>query len=44
MRYRMLIENNKTRIIPVCPDCGSPLNPQEGCFMCLVCGFALCGI
>ncbi len=26
-----------------CPDCGGPLIHQEGCNICLVCGFTKCG-
>jgi ribonucleoside-diphosphate reductase alpha chain len=26
-----------------CPDCGGPLIYQEGCNICLACGFTKCG-
>jgi len=25
-----------------CPECGSLLIPEAGCFYCKVCGFSLC--
>ncbi|MDO8654978.1 MAG: adenosylcobalamin-dependent ribonucleoside-diphosphate reductase, partial [bacterium] len=28
--------------MPGCPDCGAPLNMQEGCISCKMCGFSRC--
>ncbi|SDN49558.1 ribonucleoside-diphosphate reductase class II [Desulfonauticus submarinus] len=28
---------------PVCPECGAALTFQEGCFLCLECGYTKCG-
>lgn len=27
---------------PKCPECHAPLNPQEGCLVCLSCGYSKC--
>jgi len=29
---------------PACPDCGAPLVPQGGCWICPACGFEACGV
>ena len=28
--------------MPGCPDCGAPLDMQEGCINCTMCGFSRC--
>ncbi len=32
----------KTNMVGVCPDCGSPLNHEEGCLKCHGCGYSRC--
>lgn len=34
--------NNKSNMVGVCPDCGSPLMHEEGCLKCYGCGFSKC--
>ena len=32
-----------TQVVGQCPECGGPLIYQEGCNICLDCGFTKCG-
>ncbi|MFH1249080.1 MAG: vitamin B12-dependent ribonucleotide reductase [archaeon] len=34
--------NNPGNVVGVCPDCHSPLQHEEGCVKCLVCGYSKC--
>lgn len=27
----------------MCPECGSRMIPQEGCYICMSCGYSSCG-
>ncbi len=30
------------RVVATCPECGSTMEPEEGCFICRACGFSKC--
>lgn len=39
---RALRPSERTNMVGVCPDCGSPLMHEEGCLKCYGCGFSKC--
>lgn len=36
-------KKEKTPVVNECPDCGSILIYQEGCYHCPFCGYGRCG-
>jgi len=35
-------DSSRTRA-DVCPECGSPMEPNGRCFVCRACGYSKCG-
>ena len=42
-RYLHLEMENSNSVLGACPDCGSMLVHESGCFVCRACGFSRCG-
>jgi tRNA(Ile2) C34 agmatinyltransferase TiaS len=36
------VRRDYTATLPRCPECGSPIMPTSGCWLCPTCGYSPC--